>query len=80
MTDKASGECPASADDGLPLHRLPANDCQRFFFKRCDSKRWVLNTERSADHRRFAWRDSPLLLPRLHELNIYSPGRNGRVR
>ena len=79
-TDTVSGECPASANDGLPLHGLSANDCQRFFFKRRDSKRWVLNTEGSADHWRFARRGPPLLLPALHELDVYSPGRNRRVR
>ena len=78
-TDTASGECPTSTDDGLPLHGLPANDRQRFFFKRRDPKRWILNTERSTDHRRFARCDPPLLLPALYELDVYSPGRNRRV-
>ena len=64
--------CAADYDDGLPLHGVPAYECQRILPERGDSKRCLLDYARGARYWWVARSASPLLLRLLHELALYA--------
>ena len=70
-------QCATAGHHGVPLPRLSAHDGERVFPQRLVSKRSLRRDQRGPRCRWIAWRNAPLFLPSLHELDIHASRRLG---
>jgi hypothetical protein len=71
-TGTVPNRCAANNHDGLPLHGMPTNECQRILSECSDSERSVSSYSRGAGYRRPSRSDLALFLSVLHDLDVYS--------